>query len=754
MGSAFASTPGHSLSGALSPIVISADCLVSNDVLTDFPARPRVLYAPSAPHGPGGDSPERMLLWQICKTGDARRRAAMEARAFLATEAKDEVEGRLRGGAIVRGFLAVGFFWGLALIGTSLMTRGGSRGGSGPEASMATFSSPVAPAEAGAATRGFVAVNTREAASGARLGSPVDFGGRLVVDVSSPATLSHEDGARRRWVVAGLHDSEGESAEIWFAAPGTRVVRARPTLSDGDGDDEEGAWAEVVVEARVVRRELRSLSEAERAAYFGALHVLYATGDDEGSRRYGADYKSADWLVREHLYGAADRACDHWHDDMGILNHHVGITWQFEKALRSVDATTAAHYWDYSADASTLGASGGAWAASEVFRDDWFGGASFAGADHVVDAGAWAFLRVRGGGGGDDDDGFSGITNPYGLLRSPWNTNKVPFLGRFREVLGNDGGGFDLPACADFVPFLNDPKLSLGSVASGLNGGLHGPVHIMVGGHWGDDDARWGAYLAEDAPFSPSQVLLYSKFAWRAGFVRCPDVCAADAPQDLCRCACPDAAHLDQDDHAGALELLDAMRLRARSLPFSDAFASSSSSSDDGQPSLVDDAAYFGSHNITAKDILDLVCAVGFPGELFTSAAPQDPLFWPLHGLAERFLQYARVLDANGALDLDEAWSYKHRKNVASDTGLVCDWSADRPDGDRPPCEAATCPGHREDDLLPFADLFPDQAGLLTNRQFYDLSSPIDGRLDYIYDNLDVWPGCAGGTPLLKDAPT
>ena len=36
---------------------------------------------------------------------------------------------------------------------------------------------------------------------------------------------------------------------------------------------------------------------------------------------------------------------------------------------------------------------------------------------------------------------------------------------------------------------------------------------------------------------------------------------------------------------------------------------------------------------------LELLSHVGHPGEMFTSAAPQDPTFWPLHGLAERLVQ-------------------------------------------------------------------------------------------------------------------
>ena len=37
------------------------------------------------------------------------------------------------------------------------------------------------------------------------------------------------------------------------------------------------------------------------------------------------------------------------------------------------------------------------------------------------------------------------------------------------------------------------------------------------------------------------------------------------------------------------------------------------------------------------------------PRSMFaTSSAPQDPIFWPAHGLGERFLQYARLLKQHG----------------------------------------------------------------------------------------------------------
>ena len=69
------------------------------------------------------------------------------------------------------------------------------------------------------------------------------------------------------------------------------------------------------VHARLVRRELRSLDDDARERYFAALRHVYFTPQAEGEARWGTEFRGAAWLVREHLYGAADKSCDHWHDD-------------------------------------------------------------------------------------------------------------------------------------------------------------------------------------------------------------------------------------------------------------------------------------------------------------------------------------------------------------------------------------------------------------------------------------------------------
>ena len=149
--------------------------------------------------------------------------------------------------------------------------------------------------------------------------------------------------------------------------------------------------------------------------------------------------------------------------------------------------------------------------------------------------------------------------------------------------------------------------------------------------------------------------------------------------------------------------------------------------------------------------VVDALCHVGHPGEMFTSAAPQDPLFWPVHGLAERYVQLLRTWSRAGNITLDETWDYDHMTGVLSDTRLVCDWEdVDRSSRDLPSCTSGvTCSGHREDDALPFAyplgETTPDAQEYYTNGEFYELMAPWNSDLDYVYDKLTTWPACEGG---------
>jgi hypothetical protein len=108
--------------------------------------------------------------------------------------------------------------------------------------------------------------------------------------------------------------------------------------------------------------------------------------------------------------------------------------------------------------------------------------------------------------------------------------------------------------------------------------------------------------------------------------------------------------------------------------------------------------------SLTASAYLCLLTAVlaRSPPQAFTSAAPYDPTFWPLHGVAERFLSYKRIAAVAGKTTINETWGYRHDA-IASDTHHICDWS-NVTGLELPTCTKGTCPGHHEDDVLPMGN--------------------------------------------------
>lgn len=119
-----------------------------------------------------------------------------------------------------------------------------------------------------------------------------------------------------------------------------------------------------------------------------------------------------------------------------------------------------------------------------------------------------------------------------------------------------------------------------------------------------------------------------------------------------------------------------------------------------------------------------------------------DPIFWALHGTAERFLSQRRLKG-----NLTETWGYDHGKKkfsdeVASDTNVVCDWSNVK-GLELPICSPGTCPGHRADDILPMRD-FLGKGESYSNMDFYHFTNPENASLPYIYDSYKYWGGCSG----------
>ena len=177
-----------------------------------------------------------------------------------------------------------------------------------------------------------------------------------------------------------------------------------------------------------------------------------------------------------------------------------------------------------------------------MFGDEWFGSANPGGKHHVVKDGRWAYTPLLDAAGGarecvrsrfvrrrsclfvrrppkgpplrarhsnatttashrdhhrtaraatcvrdDHTLRYSSITNPYGVLRSPWNTNPHAYLTRATSVFRYKGGGYTtFPGCNEFHSCFMKKQLS--EINSCLNGYTHGPVHIMIGGQWNGQD--------------------------------------------------------------------------------------------------------------------------------------------------------------------------------------------------------------------------------------------------------------------------
>ena len=134
-------------------------------------------------------------------------------------------------------------------------------------------------------------------------------------------------------------------------------------------------------------------------------------------------------------------------------------------------------------------------------------------------------------------------------------------------------------------------------------------------------------------------------------------------------------------------------------------------------------------------------CAIGTVGEMYTSASPTDPTFWVVHPNLERLLMRKRLYFDG----FDETWGYARNARTASDTGLVCDWSAVDREHDAD-CAPGICPGHGADDALPFRGLFGDNA-TVSNAAFYAATHPLDAALPYAYDALH-WAACGAASPL------
>lgn len=459
---------------------------------------------------------------------------------------------------------------------------------------------------------------------------------------------------------------------------------------------------------KYVRREIRSLTDEDRETFFDALELLYSLSETEGQRIYGSKFHNAEYFSYKHLTGAGTTDCDHWHDGAGIITHHMAFTLEFEQSLQAINPAISNPYWEYGMDTYLYDH----WSDSPIFDADWFGISSPTSAEHKIDdGGRWDGLLVP---DGDPYTEWSildtGSLNPYvngfGHMRSPWNNNPFQELGRHNKTYSMTQYE-TMPDCSVLQSCFK--STSLADLNDCSNGQTHGPVHILIGGAWGDGN------LFDDEDISmvkKPDKLLFFKVLWRMGYTRCPDTCSYGSP---CKCSVPQ----QYIDEYGAETILKETNVYY-------ALESELKNADD---------------ELFLK-VLRAVEDPGIAGEMFSSAAAFDPTFWPLHGQLERLLGAKRIMISQGTItDFDETWAFTEY-NKASGAAYLngkCDWSDVAGSGDLtlPTCTMdVICEGHNEDDVLEFSN-FLNEDEEYTNKDFYDFIHPWSDDVPYTYDTWD-----------------
>ena len=437
-----------------------------------------------------------------------------------------------------------------------------------------------------------------------------------------------------------------------------------------------------------------------------------------------------DDLVKQHLNGAGRRDCDHWHDGAGIMTHHLGFTLRMELSLQAVDKSVTIPYWEYTKDAYFFG---GSWRKSPIFQENWFGNAGVElGREHHMRQGRWGNLRVM-----ENAEEFSNVTNMWGLLRSPWNLNAVPFVSRSDAVVGMSYLGGELPGCSTVKACFDSSSLS--DMNTCLNGATHGPLHILIGGQWDVDLGELGEHLIGSAH------LLLFKDLWRRGFARCPTSIADCVDKDsgsaeacaALTCEVPDEL---VEKVGGAYEVLSS---HSGALHWMAATSNGVIRYDQTKGRFYLPGKTHEEEERIWKMLLEKLGNPGKVGEMYTSTAPYDPTFWIIHTTSERLLQYRRLragtgADASDVMSFDETFGYTH-VDADSDLGVVCDWSGVKEGSlDLPSCVKGTCEGHNSDDVIPF-DLHEISSALskkTTNVEFYKWLDPLNDDIPYVYDNF------------------
>jgi hypothetical protein len=296
---------------------------------------------------------------------------------------------------------------------------------------------------------------------------------------------------------------------------------------------------------KYVRRELSTLTDTDREEFLNAMHVLWDVSSKKGASRYSDKYKSVNYFALVHNDGGGNFICDDFHAGTGFLNNHVYLGMYLEQSLRLVNPHVSLHYMDYSKyfDSTAFTANhigdtmdGGGW--TEMLSSKWFGQNDPI-TGQILD-GRWkdatipevsskllseegiplmAYLFTY----DDFKKSDQHISNPYGLLRAPWNYNPSPYLTRYNNLNRLSTADLDMAGrykmyfgsnCAAMKSFFSLYAVgkTLQNFLEAVEDNVHGNIHSTFGGAGGDKASEVDAVLKDKYHLTDAQ-LFYVAYA-------------------------------------------------------------------------------------------------------------------------------------------------------------------------------------------------------------------------------------------------
>lgn len=554
----------------------------------------------------------------------------------------------------------------------------------------------------------------------------------------------------------------GSSIDIVFTKTGVFSV----TLTGKSSTMDDVTFTTNLI-SKYVKRELRSLSDDDRAAFVGAAHKMWKYDDETGREKYGDKFTSMATFVEEHALASNDVKCDQFHEGSGFFTHHFALSQAFEASLRAINPAVTLPYWDFTIEGQAIEDAGQNPSyfleITPFFTDDWFGEVD--GNNHIINskfAGA-SMPKVN------DDSIVS--PNSYGYIRSYWNNNNDDEVTRhFFDVCGVEPTRKTIPSCSTHYDVMDTKSLAKFQILSPSDG--HGPLHVQFGGIYGDciqgyQDfiTKWSDVLNADMTTDEINSIGYDPKTWEFGLtgsprlqmiekevmgeyfhiyrslwrshmcsrdgtpnlLTCPESCADDASTSECKCQVEglDDGTTDWEDVYNCVLSSE----KNRNL-FNAVFSSE----------FLEDLVKF----VSTTSI--------YEGEMLEAASPADITFWVIHPTIERLLAAKRNTEVTdfGGMSFTE-WS--PRDGNSEEWYSYSYYTLEENENSFWP-EAYTCVGHADTDpalpsALQWLDGFEELAdtdgdGTISNWEYYVAMDPnnVNG-VDYVFDSFE-WSHCDG----------